>query len=194
MATFSPCFVDEIESARSSCSANAKCSSVYGMCVCMPDYFKNGTACISHNLRNRQYATEVNEYFDINDHANKKYHNSNKPNEEQQQRTHSLSSTLPIIIQSNISTTSCINIATLKTVTFRTSNEDVNLIDSGPNSFSELQTTTKKHQRHMPLTEKINSFEKMNSNNENFFLLKSCGQGTVKHYFTEFEVAILIVS
>ncbi len=159
MATFSPCFVGEIESARSSCPAKAKCSSVYGMCVCMPDYFKNGTACISHNLRNRQYATEVNEYFDSNVHVSKKIQNhSNKSNEEHQ-KTDSLSSTLPML--SNISTTSC-SITTLKTVTSRTSTEDVDLIASGPKN-SELQTTMNKHQRHMPSTEKMNSFESIST-------------------------------
>ena len=154
MATFSPCFLDEIESARSSCPANAKCSFVYGMCVCMPDYFKHGTTCLSHNLRKRQNTTVVNEYFDGNDHINKKYHHSNNSNEDQQ-RTHSLSSTHPI--QANTSTTSC-NISTLKTVTSRTSTKDVDPIDSGLNS-SELQTTTNKQQRHMSIIEQINSFD-----------------------------------
>ncbi|XP_057374393.1 uncharacterized protein LOC130695292 [Daphnia carinata] len=58
MATFTPCFSGEIESGRTSCPSNANCSSFYGMCVCMPGYFKNGSTCLS---RNHDYQYEADD-------------------------------------------------------------------------------------------------------------------------------------
>ncbi|KAI9557002.1 hypothetical protein GHT06_016796 [Daphnia sinensis] len=58
MATFTPCFAGEIESGRASCPTNTNCSSFYGMCVCMPGYFKNGSTCFS---RNHEYQFEADD-------------------------------------------------------------------------------------------------------------------------------------
>lgn len=49
MATFNQCFSDEVHAEKSSCPNNASCSSSYGMCVCLPEYYKNHTTCVSHN-------------------------------------------------------------------------------------------------------------------------------------------------
>ena len=143
MATFSPCFSDEVELERSSCPANANCSSVYGMCVCNPEFLKNGTTCISHNLKYRHNARKGNEYVNT---TYNKYLNSNLFNDDQQ-RTHSpLLRELPI--QSNTSMSSNIVIFTASSRT------TIANIDPGGPPSSKLQTTMNLNLPHISNTEK----------------------------------------
>jgi hypothetical protein len=108
----------------------------------MPNFFKNGTACVSQNLHYRQNTRKVNEYVNSNDNFNEKHQHSVNFKDEQQE-THSLSSKLPA--QTNTFTSS---VVILKTPTSKPNNTDIKRIDGGPHS-SELQTTTGKNPRHM---------------------------------------------
>lgn len=53
MGTLSQCFPHEIES-EGKCPTNSNCSSHYGMCVCQPGFYNNGTACSDH----RRYVSD----------------------------------------------------------------------------------------------------------------------------------------
>lgn len=171
MATFSPCFSDDVELERSSCPTNANCSSIYGMCVCMPDFFKNGTACVSHNLRYRQNARKVNEDVVSNNFKNKFQHTVRLNDD--QHRTNSFLSKISMHTNTSISS----NFFILKAASSRPSPTDVDDNNGGPHS-GELLTTTNKNVQQMSNIEKISFSERIPStpmNNNPTESLKSIG-------------------
>lgn len=89
MATFSQCFSDEIPAEKTKCPNNASCSSSYGMCVCLPDYYKNHTTCVSHNRHSMDEDDILD--FDISEGRQR----TNKSH-----KTESLSTPLPVQVAS----------------------------------------------------------------------------------------------
>ena len=133
MATLGPCFSDDLELERSSCPTNAYCSSVFGMCVCMLDFLKNGTRCVSYHPQFRK------KFSKGNDNLNNKNYFKNKNQQlinsnDDQLRIHSFSNTLSM--QMNTLTSS--NIVISKTASSK----------SGPREIDDNHGESQQNLRH----------------------------------------------
>ena len=131
MATFGSCFSDEVGIGRSSCPTNADCSLHYGMCICLPGYYKNNTGCVSHSFRSHNI-DDASDNFPF-------------------QEKHEYLSTLPTLMESTLAVLS--NEHELKEEAVFTvgltgnTTENTNTVAENSNSIEkdirEIETTTK---------------------------------------------------